>query len=1048
MEHILKLEGEGLRILHESIFPKIASGETILFLGAGASVTDKTFLGEEIIDLYSSRKGIEKYTTNLIEFVDTQSADPSFDRDDFDDFVVQLLSKLNVSETHRIIASANWKEIITTNYDLLIEKAFDLARGTTAETLSLKVVHTPSEYYYTQANDEVKYIKLNGCISDKKAYPLVFSTDDFNKSARFYRTVLRSLMDLSPKVNFLSVGYSYSDILSKALRQRFDKYNVKKRWILNVDPFVRDAQLAYFREERISVIRATAAEFFAEYKKWDDLNHENIVNRRKIRFTNNNNERLKIPGKLAVRLANNLIQLSEDSPSPVITASNFYKGEEPTFDVIRKNYDVVKSSLLSIAKAKIHSVDSESRSLIPILFLVGSFGIGKTTFCYRVINELLHDEEFKALSFEVYEADKLKAEDLGEVFRQSKANHIILFFNGIEVDSAYKSLMEFRTRLSIEQFPDFKILILASIRENILERHTLNKKYPAISTLKIDVPFTPEEASDLVENLNKSGLLHYRDAKQKNALVSKIVNEYQGDTLISLIGLVSDSHHFTILRDVYSQLTQIAQEAFLFTALLYRFNLLIPSSLLMSVTSRTWEDFDKDILKYDGKGILIQETKDAKGAEPDLYFRIRHPLIADKLVEIYLPSEDMRFEKYLYLLRHIIASRHNSTLVINLLHALRDYEDLAQEKINKLYDECSQDFPDDPHFNLHYAINLQHRGDKESLVKGIDRITQAEAFLERRSHRLIHRRAVLNFRLAQRVFKEEVELRETFRYIHEARALFEIKQILDPFSHYSYVEFIRFEIWYLESVLNDAADQLRQMIVVEQLFDKAEKSVFENAHLISDLKKDYYRLIDRSPESDKEYLNYLNGLYKQDSLKPSALILKYYYFSSLNDSDACSSIVGELEKYKYIDQVSNLLFKHYGRSLYRVENRINLFNIIKVNPKIEREDPVRYHYYLYIAEAYNRNFRNSYEHITELRRRFYNLNPLLEERWIDAETGVPKKFEAIIQTKKKRKKIKVFDLQQLVDLKPSNSNIELLENSQHQVILHFQLSGIRAEIID
>jgi hypothetical protein len=36
MEHILKLEGNGLQTLHDTLFPSIASGETILFLGAGA----------------------------------------------------------------------------------------------------------------------------------------------------------------------------------------------------------------------------------------------------------------------------------------------------------------------------------------------------------------------------------------------------------------------------------------------------------------------------------------------------------------------------------------------------------------------------------------------------------------------------------------------------------------------------------------------------------------------------------------------------------------------------------------------------------------------------------------------------------------------------------------------------------------------------------------------------------------------------------------------------------------------------------------------------
>lgn len=74
MEHILKLEGRRLETLHDVIFPKIANGQTILFLGAGASVTDKKmFLSKQIMQLYSAKKGIRLDTDDIIDFVDTLS---------------------------------------------------------------------------------------------------------------------------------------------------------------------------------------------------------------------------------------------------------------------------------------------------------------------------------------------------------------------------------------------------------------------------------------------------------------------------------------------------------------------------------------------------------------------------------------------------------------------------------------------------------------------------------------------------------------------------------------------------------------------------------------------------------------------------------------------------------------------------------------------------------------------------------------------------------------------------------------------------------------
>jgi hypothetical protein len=73
LEHILKLEGSGLEALHNTAFPSIANGRTILFLGAGASVTDKKkFLSREIMELYSAKESISLETNDIIDFVDTR----------------------------------------------------------------------------------------------------------------------------------------------------------------------------------------------------------------------------------------------------------------------------------------------------------------------------------------------------------------------------------------------------------------------------------------------------------------------------------------------------------------------------------------------------------------------------------------------------------------------------------------------------------------------------------------------------------------------------------------------------------------------------------------------------------------------------------------------------------------------------------------------------------------------------------------------------------------------------------------------------------------
>ena len=105
MNHILSFEGEELRRLHEVVFPAMESGNTILFLGAGASVGEKLYLSRQIMDLYGAKKGLSLDTEDIVDFVDTLSEHPNFDRDEFDQFVADLLRKLRPGAAHNAMAS-------------------------------------------------------------------------------------------------------------------------------------------------------------------------------------------------------------------------------------------------------------------------------------------------------------------------------------------------------------------------------------------------------------------------------------------------------------------------------------------------------------------------------------------------------------------------------------------------------------------------------------------------------------------------------------------------------------------------------------------------------------------------------------------------------------------------------------------------------------------------------------------------------------------------------------------------------------------------------
>ena len=555
--------------------------------------------------------------------------------------------------------------------------------------------------------------------------------------------------------------------------------------------------------------------------------------------------------------------------------------------------------------------------------------------------------------FEVLDPQEIRAIDLCELISAVDTENIMLLFDECEVDSFFKAMIDLRSNLSIQQISGSNIVMLVPIRENILQKLTHDRSYPNLHQLKIDTNFNEKEATALIKKLDDSEIINLRDEKERNSLASTVVRDYKGDAFVSLLSIVTNGHHDQRLRSAYEQLSEKAKESFLYTSLLYRFKILMPSSLLMKLVSKDWSAFKRDVMEYDARGILDQEEKNLSGDGPDLYFRTRHSVISDLLIKMYLSNSDKRFAEYQKIFKKITYTPHNSRLIINIIKAMRATDEFTPSKINTLFDICAKEFSDDPHFTLHYAINLQYRETQESLERGIERIIYAEGFLDRRSHRLTHRRAVLNFRLAQLLDREQTTHSAVQPYIDEARELFSIKMIEDPFSIYSFLEYLRFEIWYLETFSLTQETELRSIISIENLLDRAKRQLHEGIETIAEIEARYREKHQSSAANDRKYINFMSDLYKKEDLKPYALILYFYYYSQKNNEKNLGATVHELEEYAHLDEVSKLLFRHYGRNLHHSANRTKLFNLVRSNGPILEQDPMRYHYFLGIAEAYS-----------------------------------------------------------------------------------------------
>ncbi len=1049
MEHILNIVENKEKL--NDFFRKIKEGNAILFLGAGASIGEKKYLSNEIIEYYEDYLGREFQENDITQFVDILSADPTFKRSHFDITVADMLRKLKPTPEHRTIVSLPWRQIITTNFDLLIERAYDEVRITTNDNYEIVPVRNKQEYNYNPSNIEIKYVKLNGCISDKGKYPLAFSTRDFQELKSYYKIVLNDLRNLSNNILFLTVGYSFRDKFSKKLIMNFDSYKFREqKWIINIDPYPNESSLHYYSQQRICVIKCSFQDFFTSYANWETEEASKIVTRKKISITNSKNQYINFTPQLMLKLDGKIIQFNNNYKSKFINPIDFYKGEEPNFNVVQRQLDVARESRIGEFVEHIFSVIGKSKTtLIPIFFLKGEFGIGKTTFALRLIYEMINNSEYDVVAFEIIDFVDLVKSSIVEVLSKSIAKNILFYCDQVEIDSIFKDLLELRRELSIEQFNDINIFFLVPIRENILEKYKYSRDMKEVFDLCLDASLSEKEIYDLLDKLNSVGIIRIRDTRERASYKKIIEEKYSRDSFVSFLSIVDDGQHKNDLLKAYNELSNIAKKAFLFTALMHRFKLDMPATILKRILGIEWDDFIDRIVRTEGKGLFIQKEVASYGTNPDLYFHTKHSIVAEELIKLILPKKDEQYNYYRKILNSVEYGRRNSFMVTNLLKILVREGIFNTIKISQLYDSGYQKLSEDPFFLFHYSSHLRKRGGIENLKRALKLVVYAESLLNFKNSKFIHRKAMINFELAREYAKNETEYNYTLTYMQEAKEDFQIKLIYDPFSAFSYTDYIRLLIWELTHVKRNEREQLSIRIKIEELLQLAKTSVNENSDWISEVEYEYTCKYTYA-YNDQDYKNKLMDLYGDFKLRPYACILLYNYYKANLDSDCkekCSSLIDEMTQYTDNNEVIKFLFRYYGESLFNTDNRGELFLFCAKYEFLQLEFPMKYYYYKFIAESYSYNFNNGKNELSKLKSSQYNINPEYKQIWRDKD-GIPLQFNGYILFSRNGsyKRIRILELQQTFPLIKGNYE-EFKVNQNVKVFLHFYIRGIFAEII-
>ncbi|MEM6815922.1 MAG: hypothetical protein AAF600_16300 [Bacteroidota bacterium] len=597
------------------------------------------------------------------------------------------------------------------------------------------------------------------------------------------------------------------------------------------------------------------------------------------------------------------------------------------------------------------------------------------------------------------------------------------------------------------------MIFLQAIRENTLKKFKLFHN-PEIFEFNVDDNLTEQELNELIEKYSNEGLISYRDGKEKQSIIQQS-RSLSNDQYLFLLKFIGQGNHKKSLLKTYHDLSTDMKKAFLYTAILYQFKIPMPWSLLRDIISRDWEEFKSNVIETEGHGILTQyKTRPDRYLLPDLYFKIKHSLIAEILVSEILKKESEIFKHCRTIILNLLDNEISVYIAINFLRALNINSILDGSKINKLYDDSYNLLKGNPHFCLNYARHLQDRDTIKDLKNALKVLQESsidqEYDIYSRNSRFIHRRAVINYKLSQK-YNSEDQPDISREYFEEAYDLFQIKLALDPSSIYSYKDFLSMLIQtlrYSDDKITEV-EKLKIQLKARNLVKKAKSNLQEGIGKITRLQTSLEFLLEDYTQMKEQ----MDILIEEPESKPYALLLKYEIFENaydlLGQDINEEEIIDEISYFDYNEDVVKFLFNYYGQNLNYYDDRMKFFRLCKDNSSLEEFEKLNWYFYHFKANAYSNRMGDAWEDLSSLRSTFSNVILKGEDFWKIQDGEENYLFTGkIIKNNRGYLSFKVDErggkLKAKVDV---NLNGKLVPNKRYNAHLYFTYTGIWAKVL-
>ncbi len=705
------LQGQKMIDIPPILKDVVKEQRAVLFLGAGASRNAKHPNGDQIPQGDSLRKLIcqkflgGKLMQKPLNAVASMAANEA-GLTEFQSYISGLLMPFEPADFHLLIPKFRWRAIVTTNFDLVVERAY--ANAPNPRQNLIKTVKD-GDRFDTRLNKEsnpVGFYKLHGCIesySDPEI-PLILSNEQY-ASYRKKRTRLYSrFRDLGHEYPIIFSGYSISDPHIQELLFDLTDPSIDRPPFYYISPEISDLEKRYWAGLRVFAVEAT----FEDFLKTIDQAIPNLARALPIdigggELSIRKHYRIAQPTEslsLKSYLATDTTHIHSALTAPWQDPRQFYRGYDDGWGCILQNLDVYRSFSDSVLVDTILLAE-ENRSTTELFMLKGPGGNGKSVSLKRIAWEAGVTYDNLVLYNEIPAG--LRIEPLAEIHRLT-GKRIFLF-----VDRVALVRDELRKLLEISRSQSIPLSIVGAERDNEWNIYCeqlepfLRQEFPVRYLSEREI----EELLSLLEQHNALGLLQNLDPENR---VRKFVEGAERQLLVALHEATLGIPFEEIVVDEFRRIEPaVARNLYLDICALHQFDAPVRAGLISRASGIRFEKFQAEFIQPLEN--VVRVVRD--GHNRDVYYRSRHQHVAEIVFNKMLPSPEDKFDLLVRLIKAMnIDYSSDFETFYRSIKGRRIADMFPSIEVGRLfYERVQETMPNDP-FSWHQraVFEMQHPG--------------------------------------------------------------------------------------------------------------------------------------------------------------------------------------------------------------------------------------------------------------------------------------------------------------------------------------------------